>query len=92
LKPVQSSSGPQALDSESVFERTSSGENAVSFVSGDPLGEATPSVEPGLLSPREESVPLMLRPTGDFSKARGVFLPQVVDPERLPVQVLNNEV
>lgn len=46
--------GVSALDSERPFERTSSGEYAVSLVSDEPWGEAGSLVEPGLLKMRYE--------------------------------------
>lgn len=43
------------------LDRTSSGEKAVSLVSGDPLSEIPSFVEHGLLNPREELLALITR-------------------------------
>lgn len=48
------------LDSERPFERTSSGEYAVSLVSDDPWGEAGSLGELGLLMMREDPLDLIL--------------------------------
>jgi hypothetical protein len=59
------------------LDRTSSGEKAVSLVSGDPLGEIPSFVEQGLLNPRDELLALITRErTGEGNNVKLLSLQQ----------------